>query len=110
MLSREGLVWAVSGAALPLKPGQSLTLTIGDAYYMASHSAFSGTVLAGTPVYAQVDSANTMTNYGAVLEADERSGRTYNNISGPVYPNRALQVARPTKPSGGGVDDLPIRP
>ena len=35
----------------------------------------------GTAVYAQVDSANTNTSYGAVLENHESNGGAYNNIA-----------------------------
>lgn len=58
MVAAEGLVWGIEGAALPLLPGQTLTLTIGDAYYFSSVSVFSGVLAPGTAVYAQVDSAN----------------------------------------------------
>ena len=32
-------------------------------------------------IYVQVDSDNSLTNYGAVLEVHEISGDEYNNIS-----------------------------
>ncbi len=83
-LGRQGLVWGVEGAALPLDPGESLTLTIGDSYYWPDLSSFSIPLPAGASVYAQVDSANAQTSYGGVLESHEISGGTYNNISGPV--------------------------
>jgi hypothetical protein len=38
---------------------------------------------AGTVLYAQVDSFNPDTAYGAVLETHEIIGRPYNNIGGP---------------------------
>ena len=81
LLAKKGLVWGVTGAALPLDPGESLTLTIGDTYYVSSLSSFSGIVPAGTPIYAQVDSANTLTTYGAILETHEANGAPYNNIT-----------------------------
>jgi hypothetical protein len=73
-------VWGVDNVTL--NPGQSLTLTIDGAHYQANLSNFSGNLLPGTPVYAQVDSANTTTTYGAVLENHEDSGGVYNNITG----------------------------
>jgi hypothetical protein len=88
------LVWGVEGAALPLDPGQNLTLTVGDAYYWPDLSSFNTPLPAGSSVYAQVDSANAMTTYGGVLESHEISGGTYNNISGPV-----LSVAGGAAPS-----------
>jgi hypothetical protein len=36
---------------------------------------------AGTIIYVQVDSANTLTNFGAVLENHEITGGAYNNIA-----------------------------
>ncbi len=89
-LCDEGLVWGVTADALPLAPGDVITLTIGDAHYWPDYSKFSGSFPAGTPVYAQVDSANTNTTYGAVLENHEITGGPYNNISGPVYPTNAI--------------------
>jgi len=89
-LSTNGLAWIVTQPALPLAPGGVITLTIGDAYYRPSLSHFPGSLPAGIPVYAQVDSANGDSTYGAVLEVHEfflphEANRTYNNISGPVY-------------------------
>ncbi|NJN55587.1 MAG: PKD domain-containing protein, partial [Anaerolineae bacterium] len=78
----EGLVWGVSG--ITLNPGQSLTLTMSDSYYRADLSVFSGGLSAGTPVYAQVDSARAGSDYGNVLEDHEISGGPYNNITGTM--------------------------
>jgi hypothetical protein len=83
-LGSQGLVWGVQGAALPLGPGESLTLTVGDAYYFPNLSNPGGGLAAGTPVYAQADSVNQLTSYGGVLENHEIGGGVYNNISGPV--------------------------
>jgi hypothetical protein len=76
----QGLVWGIVGPALPLEPGESLTLTIGDAYYSPGRSSFTEPLPAGSPVYAQVDSVNLLTGYGGVLESHEISGGSYNNI------------------------------
>jgi len=81
MLSSRGMVWGVTASALPLNPGQSLTLQINDAYYWASLSNVTFPLALGTPVYAQVDSANANVSYGAVLENHEITGSAYNNIS-----------------------------
>jgi uncharacterized repeat protein (TIGR01451 family) len=83
--SDQGLVWGVDDSALPLNSGDTLTLTIGDVYYSEYYSAFTGTLPAGTPVYAQVDSVNLNTTYGGVLETHEIRGETYNNVKGPIF-------------------------
>jgi hypothetical protein len=79
----QGIVWGVTSSALPLKPSGTITLTYGDAYYQPTLSNW-GTIPVGTPIYAQADSANKNTTYGAVLETHEILGETYNNILGPV--------------------------
>jgi uncharacterized repeat protein (TIGR01451 family) len=85
-LADEGLVWGVT-ADLP--PGGVLTLTVGDDYYVDEYSQVTWPLAPGTPVYAQVDSANAGTTYGAVLEIHEVTGGAYNNIAGPAYPPAA---------------------
>lgn len=62
----RGIVWGVTAGALPLAPGDILTLTVGDAYYAPEYSEVSWPLPVGTPVWAQVDSANADTDYGAV--------------------------------------------
>ena len=42
---------------------------------------------ADASIYAQVDSYNAATTYGALLEDHELAGGEYNNVSGPVYPS-----------------------
>ena len=110
MLADEGLVWAVTGAALPLDPGETVTLTIGDAYYRPSLSNFSGTLAAGTPVYAQVDSAQAGVSYGAVLENHERTGGAYNNITGPVSPATSIAVELDEEGGARAIELGPERP
>lgn len=84
-LCSQGLVWGVTERALPaLGPGGALTLTIGDDYFVEAYSLFDGALAPGTQVYAQVDSYNADTSYGAVLESHEITGGDYNNIIGPV--------------------------
>ncbi|MCP4994791.1 MAG: hypothetical protein GY934_13570 [Gammaproteobacteria bacterium] len=111
-LASEGLVWGVEGSALPLQPGQELTLTLNDSYYWPSESNFSGTMVASTQVYAQVDSVNTNPNfsYGGVLENHEAIGQPYNNIRGPVLSTAgvlAAPLAGHANPVGGS--NLPPR-
>jgi hypothetical protein len=84
MLSSEGLVWGIDSSALPLLPGATMTLDLGDAYFMPENSNFSGTIPAGTAVYAQVDSAHNNQVHGAVLELHEMMDAPYNNVYGPV--------------------------
>ncbi len=80
MLGERGVVWGVTADLLPIPPGESLTLTVGDAHYWPSLSNFPEPLAPGTPVYIQVDSVNTETSYGNVLESHEIRGGAYNNI------------------------------
>jgi uncharacterized repeat protein (TIGR01451 family) len=114
MLSEEGLVWGIDLSALPLLPGATMTLVIGDAHFMPTHSNFSGTIVAGTAVYAQVDSAHNNQEHGAVLEIHELTGAAYNNVYGPVIATSTLTVTAGI-PSGTPVappadSALPRRP
>jgi hypothetical protein len=83
-LADEGIVWGVTATALPLAPGETLTLTVGDAYYVPEYSHVSWPLATGTQVYAQVDSWDSSTTYGSVRESHEVAGEPYNNIFGPV--------------------------
>ena len=82
----QGIVWGVAGEALPLEPGETVTLTYGGPYYWASLSNMTWPLPANTPVYAQADSANTSTGYGAIYEVHEILNGEYNNISQTVSP------------------------
>ncbi len=74
-------VWGITQALLPqLIPQGVITLTVGDVNQ--DHGDFSISLAPGTPVYAQVDSDNALTTYGAVQETNEN-----NNI------NSTLSVA-----------------
>ncbi|MDJ0755910.1 MAG: Calx-beta domain-containing protein [Ardenticatenaceae bacterium] len=79
-LGSRGAVWGVSSSALPLMPGESLTLVLNDPYFDAAVSRLSLPVQPGSAVYAQVDSAHPDTSYGGVLESHERLDEPYNNI------------------------------
>jgi VCBS repeat-containing protein len=88
-LADQGLVWGVTRSALSkLIPGGSLTLTAGtsgsDPYYVPDLSAISWPLRPGTILYAQVDSYDPSTIYGAVRETHELLGGAYNNIRGPI--------------------------
>jgi len=93
-LCDEGLVWGVQAWSLPLEPGETLRLSVGDVNYSHEHSGFSGLIPGDAAVYAQVDSANTEAAYGAVLEIDEITASAYNNIAGPAYVERVSSTAR----------------
>ncbi len=90
-LADAGLVW---GVTKDIGAGETLTLTIGGPYYLSDYSQVTWPLTAGTPVYAQVDSANEDTLYGAVLETHEITGDEYDNIIGPVYPAAANTQTR----------------
>ncbi|KAA3665508.1 MAG: DUF11 domain-containing protein [Chloroflexi bacterium] len=83
LLATEGATWGVTKS---IDVGERLVLTIGDTYYVAPGSNFPGTIPAGTQIYAQVDSANTLTTYGAVQETHEFYGNLYNNIMSLTAP------------------------
>jgi uncharacterized repeat protein (TIGR01451 family) len=91
--SREGIVWGVWGAALPLDPGEALTLTFNDAYYDPINSVIAWPQVTNASIYVQVDSANTTTNYGAVYESHEITRTSYNNISNIIYTATATETA-----------------
>jgi hypothetical protein len=86
-VSSEGIVWGVTA---PLAVGEELTLVYStepgapNLYYAPDFSFYTGSLPAGTPIYAQVDSAHISTTYGAVLENHEITGGPYNNVSDPA--------------------------
>ena len=86
-LSNEGIAW---GVTIPLAAGEQLTLTYSMApgapnlFYSAADSVFSGVLPAGTPIYAQVDSAHANNPDGGILEIHEILGGAYNNVSAPT--------------------------
>jgi len=71
----EGLLWGVSAS---LSPGEQLILDMSSPYYYHSGSNFSGTIVANSTVYAQVDSVGSSW-FGNVEELNEG-----NNISEPL--------------------------
>jgi len=112
-LADEGLVWCVNTA---MQPGDVIVLTVGDAYYWSELSQVSWPLIPDTPVYAQVDSYNADTTYGAVLESHEIRGGAYNNIAGPVYSTSTVSGGDAAEPPATGdrrppsYGDLPPRP
>ena len=112
-LCDEGLVWGITADALPLLPGDAITLTIGDIFYVPEYSSVSWPLAIDTPVYAQVDSADITTAYGAVLETHEITGGEYNNISSTFSTADVTGLASP--PASGtsrpnSLGGLPLRP
>ncbi len=77
----EGLVWGVTASEAPMAVGAVITLTVEGQYYSEGLSEFSGGLAVGTEVWAQVDAANTESDYGGVLEMHEARGETYNNLA-----------------------------
>jgi hypothetical protein len=107
-LGPQGVVWGI--IAVPLEPGQSLILTVGDQYYSPSRSHWVSAIPSGAALYAQVDSVNFATTYGAVLERHEANQQPYNNITRvltthPIQPPRNLAAGRDVR-----ADELPDRP
>ncbi len=80
-LGNSGLVWGIESEALRLPPGEELTLRLGDSYYFSDLSSFPNVIAVGSEIYAQVDSANVDTEYGAVLEGHEKREEPYNNVN-----------------------------
>ena len=109
-LSQQGLVWGVTASALPILPGQRITLRVGDGFYSPAHSYFTGGLPVGTPVYAQVDSWNPATTFGAVLESHEALGGVYNNIASATVTAEGVRSASVTPASQVSFEDLPARP
>ena len=73
-------------------------------------SSFTSTIASGTKIYVQVDSANSDTTYGAILETHEQSGQPYNNIRGPQTTTQPIVI--PDTPGDAARPDaaLPARP
>jgi|GEM_PF-5060022 len=75
-----GLVWGVVSSALPLPPGAQIILDLNDPYFTDSRSLYPNEIPAGSQIFVQVDSANSRTGYGGVLESHEETGQAYNNL------------------------------
>jgi hypothetical protein len=109
VVGERGLVWGVTSGALPLAPGQRLTLTVDDALFRADLSRLPATASAGTALYIQVDSANTATTYGSLREGHERDGGAYNNITSTTVPAGGLRpLARQAAARSSA--EAPLRP
>lgn len=110
-LGAEGLVWGVREPGIPLPPSSTLTLTTGDFYFWPELGFVEWPLEIGSAIYVQVDSANALTDYGAVLESHELLGGTYNNISGPIYVpvGEGSDAAPPATGSPFPIDAMPPR-
>lgn len=80
MVGTQGVAWGITASALPLDPGESLTLTLASPYFSASDSRIVWPLAQNSQLYAQVDSSNPGSSSGAVLELHEAEGSPYNNI------------------------------
>jgi hypothetical protein len=114
LVGQQGLAWSVLMDAMPLEPGDAVTLRIEDAYYWPMYSDVTWPLALGTPVYAQVDSANEACAYGAILEQHEIVGGVYNNIARTEVSAEVGRLAKPTLPccfdrSAGRSDPIPPR-
>jgi hypothetical protein len=76
------------GGTADLAPGEGLTLTEGGPYCRPAESDVAWPLVEGTPVYAQVDSANAGTTHGAVLERHEMMDEPYNHVTGTEVAGR----------------------
>lgn len=83
LVGTQGAAWGVRADALPLYPGESLTLTLSSPYFAADSSQISWPIAANAQLYAQVDSSNPGSSYGAVREGHEINGEPYNNVYAP---------------------------
>lgn len=105
-LSDYGAAWGVTGG---LASGASLTLTLGDNFYFEEHSQLPETLTAGTVLYAQVDSLNLDSPYGAVIEKDEANGESYNNITSLTLTNTVPLSQTTSTQATSEMRLLPIR-
>lgn len=84
--SPHGGAWLVTTNRLPLAPGETLTLRVGDSYFDATVSDIGASIAADVSLYVQVDAADAENpSTGSVLENHEQSGTASNNLFGPVF-------------------------
>jgi len=98
--SEGGLVWSLCG----LDAGESITLHLDDEHFWSEYSRFEGSFTEPViqTLYAQVDSWNPGTDYGAEYESDEQ-----NNVYGPYFVDVG-GVGGVT--SDGDARDIPVPP
>ena len=95
--------------AVPIAPGGELRLTLNDRYFAPQHSQI-GTLPVGAELYVQVDSSNTATTYGAVLEGHEANGGPYNNVSRATVGGGAPAAAPAEAPAPPALDTAALPP
>ena len=100
-LSEWGVVWGVTGNGLPLPPGGSLSLQVGDGFYAPTFSLLPDLLPAGAILYIQVDSYNLESNFGGVLEGHEARHERYNNIFGPYTLSQSVELPSPAQRAQG---------
>ena len=81
-LGSQGLTWGVTD--LPLDADERLVLTLDSAAFRSELSNFVTPLSQGIAIYAQVDSLDFSTTYGAVPENHEIIGGAYNNVIASV--------------------------
>jgi hypothetical protein len=74
--------------------GEQLVLTLDDAYFAADSSVLPASFTAHDPVYVQVDSFDSASKTGSILEVDELTDVPYNNIVGPFFFGPASSMAK----------------
>ncbi|MBN2006622.1 MAG: DUF11 domain-containing protein [Anaerolineae bacterium] len=118
LLADQGLVWTVKTFALPLDPGETVTLRINDEHYWADKSYVEWPLTVGTWIYAHVDSCGLAASpYGGIAETHEVYGGAYNNITGKqltadmyLLPDDPLPASRQVAPDADLLESLPPRP
>ncbi len=83
LVGTQGAAWGVLADALPLNPGESLTLRLSSPYYDDANSQINWPLAVGAQLYVQVDSSNPGHHEGAIRETHEINGDPYNNVYGP---------------------------
>ncbi|GAB4410284.1 MAG: hypothetical protein Fur0044_03990 [Anaerolineae bacterium] len=102
-IASRGQVWGIQGVGLPLDPGESLTLTSGDAFYFPQFSS-APPLPVGANVFGLVDSVDFSTTFGAVRESNEA-----NNLFGPVLSTAASGPATAAQSGTPSPEGLPDR-
>jgi hypothetical protein len=82
--------------SFPIVAGKTRTLTYNEHH----ESKVTWPLKSGIWIYAQVDSYNSETTYGGILENHEMVGGTYNNITGVQFTglhNQSFESNTPAK-------------
>lgn len=98
-IAPAGATW---GVAIAIPAGDTLTLTVGDAWYFSQYS--SSTFPTGATVYGYVDSVDYENTYGVVRESNEA-----NNLFGPVISEASIAAPSNSGRTQSDQTGLPIR-